>query len=288
MGCRRLRWCGSDAGTWCATRSCRPLWPPTKRPRRTPRPMKRDTQLPTWGSWWDRLPPPIARAIAVAMAVWIAVGLIFAASLYTQRVRVAVGDTAPRSVYAPFNVVDWAATRAKQRQAASQVPVVYVTDPKVLGEVERQVRDDFLTISALSSDTVVPLSARAAEAAALMPIGVPSAVWAQVLQLSPGAQDVLETNVSGILNGLLSATNGGVRNTPDNLEAAKSYIATQAGLFESQPGLRLFVTNMATALLKPNSFPDMTLTNQRRAEAAASVPLVRVLKGTRVLTKGEV
>ncbi len=249
--------------------------------------MKRERPA-RFGRVWDALLPRMVHTLIIAGAVWVAIGAIFAANLYSQRVSVQVGDTAPRSVYAPFNVINQGATERARRQAASRVPVVYVTDPKVLAGVQHKIADDFATIANLSADTVVPLADRAAEAAALIPIGVPRSVWAEVLQLSPGAQLSLQSSVSVILEGVLSAANGGVRNTPGSLTDAKTLMATQAATAESDPGLRLFVTNMTSALLKPNSFPNMTLTNQRRLQAASSVPPVRVTKGAQVLTKNDV
>ncbi|MGC8486926.1 MAG: HD family phosphohydrolase, partial [Clostridia bacterium] len=245
--------------------------------------MTRETRRLTFGRMGDRIAPHVLRALVIAAGVWISVGIIFAASLYSQRVSVQVGDTAPRSVYAPFNVVDYAATDRARRLAASRVPVVYVTDPKVLAQAQRTLADDFQTISELSTDSVVPLSARANEAAGLIPLGVPTSVWAEVLQLAPGAQDSLQRSVALILQGALS---GGVRST--SVDIAKGYIASAAAIAEADPGLRLFVTDLASTLLRPNSFPDVALTNERRNQAANSVPLVRVLKGTRVLTKNDV
>jgi putative nucleotidyltransferase with HDIG domain len=233
-----------------------------------------------WRSVWFR-------PLALGVGVWVAIGLLFAVSLYSQRVDVSAGEPAPRSVYAPFNVVDWAATARARQQAAAEVPTVYVTNPKVLPAVLDQMRQDFNLIGALSADQVVPLSARAGEAEALMPIGLPPSAWSRVLELSPGQQVAVEQDVSVVLSSVLG-NGSGVKNSPVSLAEARSFIGELAVQQQSDPALRQFVTDLADALVRPNTFPNLAATAARRQAAAAAVPLVRVLKGKEVLTAGQI
>lgn len=238
-------------------------------------------------SGWAAARASVVRPLALALAVWIAIGLLFAFSLYSQRVNVQVGDFAPRSVYAPFNVIDWAATARARHQAASAVPTVYVTNPRVLPGVLGQVHQDFQVIENLSADSVVPLDARAREAETLLPIGLPSSVWAQVLSLSPGQQVVTQQNVSVVLSSVLGNTSG-VKSSSVSLDEARSFVGQLASQQESDPGLRLFVTDLADAVLRPNTFPNLSATEKSREVAASAVPLVRILKGKQVLAQGQV
>jgi putative nucleotidyltransferase with HDIG domain len=249
----------------------------------------------TWGSWWHefrdfmyahRRTSGLAAPFVAGLLAWILVGVTLAANLYSQRVSVTVGESAPRTVYAPFGVIDWAATARARAQAAREMSVVYSTDPSVLNQSMSQANADFFLLNELAQDTAVPLSARERTAEALIPVGLPLAVWGEVLSQSPTALNILQQDAAEILLSVLG--NGvGVRDNNLALSVARTFVVKLASQQEPDPGLRLFLTSLTQSLVRPNTFVNRALTDARRAAAANAVPLVRILKGQTVLTQGQ-
>lgn len=248
-----------------------------------------------WDSWRHRLRDfrPVSRVLSktappvlVAVLTWFMVGSVFAISLYSQRVAVQVGGVAPRTVVAPFGVVDWPATYRARALAESAVRPVYTTKASVLKEVNKENADDFTVIENLMQDTAVPILAREQEAEQLIPIGLPLTVWGEILTLSPAHVAQLQQDTSVIMSSVLG-NNNGVRNTAVSLAEAKSFIGQLADQEELDPGIRLFISSLADSLLRPNTFPNVALTNARSAALANAVPLVRILKGQQVLVQGQ-
>ncbi|CAB1129622.1 Membrane protein containing HD superfamily hydrolase domain, YQFF ortholog [Candidatus Hydrogenisulfobacillus filiaventi] len=237
-------------------------------------------QAPRWLETWK------ARQLLVAGAVWLAVTLIFSIALYAQRVQVRVGDLAPRNVYAPFGVVDWAATARARAAAARAVPDVYTTDPRVLTQVDQQAADDFSLIGAMAADSAVPLAEREAALARLIPIGIPPAVWGQVLSQPPAGLKRLQQDTLVVLASVMGNGNG-VRNTPLGRDEAQAFASQLAGQEETDPGLRAFLAALSRQLVRPNMFLNRQVTRERRERAAAAVPVVKILKGEQVLVQGQ-
>jgi putative nucleotidyltransferase with HDIG domain len=245
-------------------------------------------------AWWGRLkarfegessPRPLA--LLFGILVWLTVGVLFAVNLLSQRVSVQVGDIAPRSVYAPFGVVDWAATARARAAAARAVPVIYTIDPHVLTQAEQQAHQEFALLDEYAADTAVPLQAREQAVQGALPTAVPTAVLGQILTLPPAALKQAEQDTLVILASVLGNGNG-VRNTPVSLSEARSFVDELAQQEQSDAGVRLFVTSMADALIRPNTFVNQADTAARRQQAADAVPPVRILKGQQVLTQGQV
>lgn len=247
-----------------------------------------------WQSWRARVwggeavwPAGTPRLVWLGILVWLLVGTIFAVNLYGQRVSVQVGDVAPTTVRAPFGTIDWAATNALRASAERAVSPVYAIDPHVLTSVRQSATDDFQTITNLAADTAVPLKDREQAAAAAIPIGLPLPVWGEVLTL-PAPQLVgLNQDINVIMASVLGNGNG-VRDSAASLSEAKGFIGQLAATEEPDPGLRLFVTSLATSLLRPNTFVNQAGTLARRQQAYNSVSPVRILKGQRVLRAGSV
>ena len=71
------------------------------------------------------------RQMAIAAVVWVFLTAIFSITLLAQRIDVTVGDYAPRSVVAPYGVVDWGATQKARQQAAAAIPEVYTPNTEI-------------------------------------------------------------------------------------------------------------------------------------------------------------
>lgn len=222
----------------------------------------------------------------LVLAVWMVVGGIFAVTLLAQRVDVKVGDLAPRSVVAPYGVIDWGATARARSQAAAQVPNVYSVDPSVLNGARKTAIHDFQLISTLAADPAAPISLRAAVAGQVTDVSVPQSIWNQVLSLPPARIAQLQEDAMVILASVMGNGNG-VRNTQTGIDEARGFVAQLAAQEEPDPGVRLFLTNFGQHLVAANTFLNVADTLAKKQAAAAQVPTVKILRGEQVLVQGQ-
>ncbi len=228
-----------------------------------------------------------ARQLSIAVVTWLAVSAIFTGGLLSQRVDVQVGDLAPRTVYAPYGVIDWGATERAREAAAAHVSPVYTVDGNVFVHAQKELTDRFSLISSLSHDTAAPMAEREAVAEQDVPIGLPPINWAQVLTLPAPQLDLLEQYASLILSYVMGPGANSIHNTSRGLKTAQLYASDVAAVEESDPGLRLFLTDLSKSLISANTFFNRTDTKERRQLAASEVQLVKILKGETVLVQGQ-
>lgn len=228
-----------------------------------------------------------ARQWSVAVLTWLVVSAIFTGSLLSQRIDVHVGDLAPKTVYAPYGVVDWGATQRARAEAVAAVNPVYTVDSAIYKKTQKTLVDRFSLISSLALDSAAPLAEREAVAEQDIAIGLPRVIWAQVLSLSPAELNLLEQDSSVILSSVMGPGANGIHNTTRGLNAANAYAADVAAEEEPDPGLRLFLTDLAHSLITANTFVNHTDTKERKQFVANQVPLVKILKGATVLTQGQ-
>lgn len=252
--------------------------------------MKTILRVPKWWQQWrsanhDSLWQ--TRQMAIAAVVWVVLTATFAITLLAQRIDVTVGDYAPRSVVAPYGVIDWGATQKARAQAAAAIPEVYTPNTKILSGQKKIVARQFALLEALAEDPGAPLSLREAAAEQAIPVNLPSAVWGEVLGLSPGALAQLQQNATLTLASVMGSGNE-VRNTSVGVGEAKGFVVQLVDQEEPNPGLRLFLTDFTQNLVVPNAFPNRADTLARRQSAMNRVPEVKILKGEQVLQAGQV
>ena len=227
------------------------------------------------------------RQMAIAAVVWVFLTAIFSITLLAQRIDVTVGDYAPRSVVAPYGVVDWGATQKARQQAAAAIPEVYTPNTEILAGQKKIVARQFALLQSLAEDPGAPLSLREAAAEQAIPVNLPSAVWGEVLGLAPGTLTQLQQNATLTLASVMGSGNE-VRDTSVGVAEAKGFVAQLVSQEEPNPGLRLFLTDFTQNLVVPNAFPNRADTLARRQSAMNRVPEVKILKGEQVLQAGQV
>lgn len=251
-------------------------------------------KTPSEGTWSVRLGERYpwlregwAQHLGIAVLVWLLVTTIFTVTLFAHRVTLSAGDLAPRTIVAPYGVIDWAQTAKARQEAINSVPDATSTNPTILSQQKQKALNDFAYISALSLDTAAPLSEREAALEAAMPIGLPSTVWGSVLSLSPAMLSQLQQDTVVILASVMGNGNG-IRNNAVGVDEAKGFVAKLAVQETADPGMRLFLTSLTQSLIVPNTFLNRQDTLARRQQAGARVPLVKILKGEVVVQQGQV
>lgn len=228
-----------------------------------------------------------ARQVAVALVVWIMVSAIFSITLFAHRVSLQTGDLAPRTIVAPYGVVDWPATQRAEAKAAHAVQKVYTPNPQILKNQRAKALNDFSYLAALSQDTAAPMSERVQAAKSQIPISLPTAVWAQVISLTPSALSQLQQDTLVVLSSVMGDGNG-IRNDSVGVDEAKGFVTKLSDQEITDPGQRLFLTNLAGYLVVPNSFLNQQDTLAQRHQAVSQVPEVKILKGEQVVQQGQV
>ncbi len=248
---------------------------------------------PNEGSWSarmvDRFPwlnDDRAPQIGIAALAWLCVVAIFTITLFSHTVNLSAGDFAPRTIVAPYGVVDWAQTAKARQEAMDSVGNVYIPDPHVLRQQKVKAKNQFDYISALSQDTAAPLSEREAALQSAIPIGLPNPVWGTVLSLTPAQLNQLEQDTLVMLASVMNQGTG-IRNTTLGVDEAKGFVAKLAAQETADPSLKLFLTSYTQSLVVPNTFLNKQVTNARREAAAARVPEVKILKGEVVVQEGQ-
>ncbi|NMP23014.1 HD family phosphohydrolase [Sulfobacillus harzensis] len=248
---------------------------------------------PSEGSWSARLADRFpwlnddrAPQVGIALLAWLCVVAIFTITLFSHRVDLSVGDFAPRTIVAPYGVVDWAQT-AKDRQAAmNAVGDVYSPNPSVLRQQKTKAKNQFAYIAALSQDTAAPLSEREQALQNAIPIGLPNSVWGEVLNLTPAELAQMEQDTLVMLSSVMNQGDG-IRNTTLGMDEAKAFVAKLAAQETSAPSLKLFLTSYTQSLVVPNTFLNKQETAAKRRAAAAQVPEAKILKGEVVVQEGQ-
>ena len=223
--------------------------------------------------------------LGAALLTWLLIVGIFMVTLFSHRVDLQAGDLAPRTITAPYGVIDFAATARARQQAMNAISQVYVTKPHVLSQQKRAANRDFTYLESLSQDTAAPLDERESALTGMIPISLPRSVWGTVLNYTPLGlmqlqQDTLVT--------LSSVIGNGVRNTAVGLQEARAFAARLVQQETPSPTQRLFLTALTQSLLAPNTFANHQATSVRRLEAASHVPLIKILKGEGVVHQGQV
>ncbi len=206
-------------------------------------------------------------------------------TLFSHRVNLTAGDLAPRTITAPYGVIDFAQTARARREAMAAQARVYLTRPHALSQQKKKTRADFAYILALSEDTAAPLAERESAITNEIPISMPRSVWTTVLSLSPSTLSQLQQDALVTLSSVMG--NGGVRNSSVGLQEAKSFVARLTQQETPSPSLRLFLTDLTQSLVVPNTYLNRQATARQRNLAAAKVPLVKILKGEVVVQQGQ-
>ncbi|MCY0879137.1 MAG: HDIG domain-containing protein [Firmicutes bacterium] len=252
------------------------------------------SKAPVEGGWQLRLKQQYPRLrdgyyvqLGIAGLVWLCIVAIFTVTLFSHRVNLAAGDLAPRTIVAPYGVIDFAKTAQARKEAMDAVSPVYTTNPSILTQQKQKAMNDYAYILALSEDTAAPLAEREAALQAAIPIGLPDAIWGTVLTLDPTTLAQLQQDTLVTLSSVMG-NNNEIRDNPVGIQEARGFVDKLTRQETTSPALRLFLTSLTQSLVVPNAFLNQAATNAQRAAAAARVPLVKILKGEVVVQQGQV
>ncbi|HLN62178.1 MAG TPA: HDIG domain-containing protein [Symbiobacteriaceae bacterium] len=214
--------------------------------------------------------------------------LIMSTQVTPQRLDVAIGQVAPRTVEAPHQVVNRLATKRKKDAAAAAIPVIQKIDPTVQTEAEGFINYAFgevNTVRGLDNQDqkikVQTLTARLKLGAAVSP-----ETYAALLSAEPRLLEVARQDAEKLLRAALSTE---VRRA-DVADLREKIDQEQPGftVVTKEPWLKIFVKELVKSQVKTNMVDDLTETEKIRSIAAASEEPVYWQKGQSIIRKGEV
>jgi putative nucleotidyltransferase with HDIG domain len=215
--------------------------------------------------------------------------LIMAVQFVPEKSSVVVGQVSPKTFKAQKNLVfeDKEKTFEQQRLAAEKVEKVYTKDPQVSIAVQKDISDLFARVGEIQGDTEMDAAAKAAKLKAVLPFVIPEIDINGLANFEAKDTKSVENLVNSLVGNIMDTGSGIVQ---DRLEEAKKTLYEQvegiglAGPYDS------FSKGVVDRFLRPNTFVNYELTQQKQEEAMASVPptMISVKEGEKLIGEGEI
>ncbi|MBI2875178.1 MAG: HDIG domain-containing protein [Firmicutes bacterium] len=238
----------------------------------------------------------IARVSAILRRSWlqklilatVLIGVILsilAAGLHPERLSLNPGEVSPRDIIAPRSVIDRFQTELLMSQAEESVAKVYQESPTVRQQVQGVIRRIFTAARLARSlpGTGEDLAQRAESLRDQFPLAVDSAVIRTLLKVSDDDLTFIERETTLSVDRALTA---GIKE--EGFEEARRQLEREIAAMEASPTVREAVSKLASGVLRPNQELDARATQQRRREARDAVEPVYVLKGQKIVGRGDV
>ena len=226
------------------------------------------------------------RAVLMALGLAICLTLVLFVSHLVNYPHLRAGDVAPNTLYAPHNISfpNSTATDQLRQRASAMVTEKYRTDLRPQQTAARRAEATLRGAQNLASTTSGGITTHAVNTLVRDAGGAISpAVALRLLSLSPANLAAVHTLVT---QALLVATGQPIYAAQlDNLRATPPFPATP-----TDSSVRSVAAQIYAAFLQPNQFPDSTLTEAARRQAAAQVRPVMTTyrRGQMIVQRGDV
>lgn len=215
--------------------------------------------------------------------------LIMAVQFVPEKSSVVVGQVSPKTFKAQKNLVfeDKEKTIEQRRLAAEKVEKVYTKDPQVSIAVQKDISDLFARVGEIQGDAGLDAAAKAAKLKAVLPFVIPEDDINGLADFEAKDTQAVENIVNSLVGNIMDSGSGIVQ---DRLEEAKKTLYNQieglglAGPYDS------FSKGVVDRFLRPNTFVNYELTQQKQEEAMAAVPpnMISVKEGEKLIGEGEI
>lgn len=225
--------------------------------------------------------------VGAALFLFSCLTLLTAFQFYPERMKLEVGQVAPRTVKAPRSAVfeDTARTEELRREAASRVPKIYDFDPKVVDTIQEDIRGIINSVTAVMKD---PEKDQAAKEAALKE-SLPFTLRDEVVKALAGLPEERLKRLAQELKQLVGqAMAQGVRQ--EDLPEAKKSLTDQLELLSLEPAEKVLARAIIQHTLRPNKFYNAASTERLQQEAMEQVSPVEITvrTGEKIIGEGEV
>ncbi|MFX4263397.1 HD family phosphohydrolase [Pelotomaculum propionicicum] len=215
--------------------------------------------------------------------------LIMAIQFVPENSSVVVGQVSPKTFKAQKNLVfeDKEKTSEQRRLAAEKVEKVYSKDPQVSIAVQKDISDLFARVRDIQGDNSLDAAGKTTKLKAALPFVIPEADITGLADFESKDSQAVENSVNNLVGNIMDSRGGVVQ---DRLEEAKKTLYDQveglglAGPYDS------FSKGVVGRFLRPNTFVNYEMTQQKQEQAMASVlpTMISVKEGEKLIGEGEI
>ncbi len=213
--------------------------------------------------------------------------LVLPLSLRPSTLPLRVGDVAPRTLQAPYDLEYVSQVRTEEaRQAAERAvqPVYTPPDPAIARQQIERLRSTLQYISLVRVETLIPPDQKRAELAALSEISLKPESIEQIIAMSDPRWEALQQEALRVLEQVMRSP---IR--VDTLEVVRESVPSRVSLALSEQNAAL-VTELVSAFVIPNSqfSADLTAAAQKSAREAVQPIVQRYKAGETIVNGGEI
>ncbi len=214
---------------------------------------------------------------------YIAVLIVLTVSSSPHRYSLEARDIADQDIFAPWDLVDKAATEQKIQESQNNIQPVYKLDLTVQIQIEKKIDYFFNVLNAIRRNYSKEPKQKIGMLKQQADIGLDDDSYITLIKSSDDELKQLISNIKYINNQILNE-----RFSEEQLSAKKNQIKEFfSELQTKREGMNQIGTSISVLLIKPNMFYDDQVTKAKISEAKARVEDVVIRKGTKIINKGE-
>lgn len=216
-------------------------------------------------------------------------GIIISLLLFAvvpERVHLEEGRPSPKTIYAPREATDYYTTEQLREEAAQAVPETYDYEPAVNAEIEEDVNsffEEIFEIRRMEEEEEDKLEMLQGFFQDQLEEEVEVEEIRSFLEMPRDELEEFHREALVIINGTMEQ---GVKE--EGLDNVKNHIYMEIILLPYDENLTEKVAEIAQGLIRPNMIYNEEATQRSREEAREAVEPVRILKGSLIVSEGEV
>ncbi len=216
-------------------------------------------------------------------------GIILGLLLFTvipERIQLEEGRPSPKTIYAPREAIDYYTTEELREEAAQAVPETYDYEPAVNIEIEEEFSafmEEIFEIRRMEEEEEEKIEMLQGLFQDKLEEEVEGEEVKVFLEITREELEEFEKEVLGIIKGTMEQ---GVKE--ESLENVKNHIYMEINILPYEDNLREKVAEVAQGLVRPNMIYNEEATLRSQEEAREAVEPVKILKGSLIVSEGEV
>lgn len=216
-------------------------------------------------------------------------GIILGLLLFTvipERIQLEEGRPSPKTIYAPREATDYYTTEELREEAAQAVPETYDYEPAVNIEIEEEFSafmEEIFGVRRIEEEEEEKIEMLQGLFQDKLEEEVEGEEVKVFLEIPREELEEFEKEVLGIIKGTMEQ---GVKE--EGLENVKNNLYMEINILPYEDNLREKIAEVAQGLVRPNMIYNEEATMRSRQEAREAVEPVKILKGSLIVSEGEV
>jgi len=216
-------------------------------------------------------------------------GIILGLLLFTvipERIQLEEGRPSPKTIYAPREATDYYTTEELREEAAQAVPETYDYEPAINIEIEEEFSafmEEIFEVRRIEEEEEEKIEMLQGLFQDKLEEEVEGEEVKVFLEIPREELEEFEKEVLGIIKGIMEQ---GVKE--EGLENVKNNLYMEINILPYEDNLREKIAEVAQGLVRPNMIYNEEATMRSRQEAREAVEPVKILKGSLIVSEGEV